>query len=436
MLLKSPLLALIFLICSSILSGTWTALVQLGRTQAKAAFKKNSRLFFFQHVIKSLYKEAKWEGIFFSLTATKHLFQLLFATFAFIFLIFTPPVKEALTSPSGFDSLWLFISAITIIIISLLVDFFANLLSSLSPLVFFKVFSPIASTCLFIFIPITWPLFKLLKLFLPKSFKDKIFSASFQMKDKLLDILHESEISSYFDDHDKKLLLSVASFKDRIAREVMVPRIDITSLSAETTIKDAASEFIKEGFSRIPIHKESVDHVIGTLLYKDVLNAYIQGHNLEEPIETLVKPVLYTPETKKLSLLLQEFRNKQTHLAIVVDEYGGTEGIVTIEDILEELVGEIADEYDFDEEILYSVLPTGEWIVDAKMSIIDINEDLNIDIPQSSDYDTLGGYIFHRAGAIPTPGWRLHHDAFDLEVLSSTERSVEKIRITPHKDGN
>ena len=435
MLIKSPVLALIFLICSSLLSGISTALVQLGRTQAKTAFKKSSHLFFFQHMLKALFKEAKWEGLFFSLTATKHLFQLLFATFAFIFLVFTPPLKEALTSQPTSEGIWLFISALLIILISLLVDFFANLLSSLSPLSFFRVFSPIASTCLLIFVPITWPLFKLLKLFLPKSFKDKIFSASFQMKEKLLDILHESEISSYFDVHDKKLLLSVASFKDRIAREVMVPRIDIFSLSAQTTIKEAADGFIQEGYSRIPIYQESIDQVIGTLLYKDVLNAYIQGHNLNEPIETLIKPVLYTPETKKLSLLLQEFRNKQSHLAIVVDEYGGTEGIVTIEDILEELVGEIADEYDFDEEILYSVLPTGEWIVDAKMSIIDINEDLGIKIPQSSDYDTLGGYIFHRAGAIPTPGWRLHHDDFDLEVLSSTERSVEKVRITPHKEG-
>ena len=434
MLIKSPLLALIFLVCSSILSGTSTALVQLGRTQAKEAFKKNSHLFFFQHILKPLFKEAKWEGIFFSLTTTKHLFQLLFATFAFIFLVFTPPLKEALISQSGYENIWLFISAVLIILISLLVDFFANLLSSLSPLSYFRVFSPIASTCLLLFTPITWPLFKLLKLFLPKSFKDKIFSASFQMKEKLLDILHESEISSYFDVHDKKLLLSVASFKDRIAREVMVPRIDIFSLPAQTTIKEAAGEFIKEGYSRIPIYQESVDQVIGTLLYKDVLNAYIQGYNLDEPIETLVKPVLYTPETKKLSLLLQEFRNKQSHLAIVVDEYGGTEGIVTIEDILEELVGEIADEYDYGEETLFSVLPTGEWIVDAKMSIIDINEDLGINIPQSSDYDTLGGYIFHRSGAIPSPGWRLHHDDFDLEVLSSTERSVEKIRITPHKE--
>lgn len=435
MLTKSPLLALIFLMCCGILSGIATSLAQLGRTQTRTIFKKTAFLFYFQHLLKPLFKERKWEGLFFCLSMTKHLLQLLFATFAFIFLLFTPPLQDALAGSSPYEWFWLIFSALLIIIISLLVDFAANLLSSLTPFAFFKVFSSIASTCLLLSTPLTWPLFKLLKLFLPKSFKEKAFSASFQMKEKLLDILHESEISSYFDVHDKKLLLSVVSFKDRIAREVMVPRIDIFSLPAQATIKEAAEGFVKEGYSRIPIYKESIDQVIGTLLYKDILNAFIQGRDLNEPIETLIKPALYTPETKKLSLLLQEFRNKQTHLAIVVDEYGGTEGIVTIEDILEELVGEIADEYDYDEEILYSILPTGEWIVDAKMSIIDINEDLGIKIPQSSDYDTLGGYIFHRAGAIPTPGWRLHHDAFDLEVLSSTERSVEKVRITPHQEG-
>jgi CBS domain containing-hemolysin-like protein len=140
--------------------------------------------------------------------------------------------------------------------------------------------------------------------------------------------------------------------------------------------------------------------------------------------------VLYTPETKKISQLLQEFRSKQIHLAIVVDEYGGTEGIVTIEDILEELVGEIADEYDINEEVMYSAMPSGGWIVDAKMSILDIDEELGIKIPHSPEYDTIGGYIFHRAGSIPSKGWKIHQDEFGLEILSSNDRSIGKIKIT------
>ena len=210
-----------------------------------------------------------------------------------------------------------------------------------------------------------------------------------------------------------------------------MPRIDVFSLPSETTIEEAAKRFLEEGYSRIPVYKDNVDHIIGVLLYKDVLKTYASSKKLQMPIENLVKPVLYTPETKKISHLLQEFRSKQTHLAIVVDEYGGTEGIVTIEDILEELVGEIADEYDIGEEVLYTSVPGGGWIVDARMTIVDIEEDLGIKLPPSPEYDTIGGYIYHKAGAIPSKGWRIHHEDFDLEILSSDERSIDKIRITP-----
>ncbi|HEY5260013.1 MAG TPA: hemolysin family protein, partial [Rhabdochlamydiaceae bacterium] len=227
-------------------------------------------------------------------------------------------------------------------------------------------------------------------------------------------------------------ILSIASFKDRMAREVMVPRIDVFSLPSDTTLQEAIDHFLKEGYSRIPIYRDTVDHIIGVLLYKDILKHALNRSASQDSIEKLIKPVLYTPETKKISHLLQEFRGKQIHLAIVVDEYGGTEGIVTIEDILEELVGEIADEYDIDQELQFSSLPAGGWVVDAKMGIVDIEEDLGVKIPQSPEYDTIGGYIFHRAGAIPSKGWRIHLDDYDIEVLSSDERSIEKIRITPH----
>ncbi len=118
------------------------------------------------------------------------------------------------------------------------------------------------------------------------------------------------------------------------------------------------------------------------------------------------------------------------HLAIIVDEYGGTEGIITIEDILEEIVGDIADEYDEEKQLLRS-LPDGNWIVDAQMSIFDIEEQLDIQIPQEGDYDTLGGYIFHCAGAIPLRGFVIYQDAFELEVLKSNERAIEKVRVKP-----
>jgi CBS domain containing-hemolysin-like protein len=223
-------------------------------------------------------------------------------------------------------------------------------------------------------------------------------------------------------------------FKDRIAREVMVPRVSIFSLSHETTIEDAATLIYKEGYSRTPVYKDTLDNIIGVLMYKDVLAKYMEHASkgdkaiLQTPISSLVKNVLYTPETKKISHLLQDFRKQQVHLAIIVDEYGGTEGIVTIEDILEEIVGDIADEYD-EEEALFIPLPEGGWLIDARMSILDIEEQLGIEISQDGDYDTIGGYVFHETGMITAKGYIIRKPTFELEVLRSNDRRVEKLRI-------
>ncbi len=251
-------------------------------------------------------------------------------------------------------------------------------------------------------------------------------------------MLKESDFSLKIEPSDAKLLSSFILFKDRIAKEIMVPRINIAALSSKTSLQDSIKLFETENYSRVPVYQETLDHIIGVLLFKDVLKAFSENmeekkKSLQDPVETLIKPVIYVPENKKISHLLQEFRAKQRHLAIVVDEYGGTEGIVTIEDVLEELVGEIEDEYDLDTEKQYWKLPGGDWIVDAKMSILDLEDKLNIHIPPHPDYETIGGYMFHRAGSIPPKGWTIHHDQFILEVLNTTERSIEKIRITLRK---
>src|SRR5579872_4145428 len=438
-LIQSPLLAFLFLCGASLLTGASTALQRIGRFHAQEEFKNITGLRFFQFFLKWSFKEKKWQGIFFTLNFTRLLLQLVYGICAFFFLLSTDPFSHALEAHDhGFqwNILWILTILAITIAASLLIDFLMSLLALIKPRIFLRVLSPIISFLLFICSPFTLLFLKSLKIFIPSHKKEA--TPSFSMREKILEVLHESELSPYLDPNDQKLILSVVSFKERIAREIMVPRIKVFSLSADTTLQDAVKEFLDEGYSRIPVFRDNVDHVIGVLHFKDVLSMYAKAtKNKEEakyfklPIENLVKPVLYTPETKKISVLLQEFRSKQIHLAIVVDEYGGTEGILTIEDILEELVGEIADEYDIEEEVLFSPLPSGGWIVDARMSILDIAEKLNLRIPQSPEYDTIGGYVFHRAGSIPSKGWRIHHDDFDLEVLSSNERSIEKIRITP-----
>lgn len=412
----SPIYALIFLFGSSVISGIFSSIQKLGATQTESYVKKQkglARLFF----VKS-----KREYLSFSLMFAKNFLLICYALSAFSFGIFW----------KSFFQNHLLINSLIVIFIGFFSDFLFRILSLIHPKGYFKITNHIVSFFLLILWPFSITLYKIINLFSPP-IKE---TSSGRMKDKILEILHDSEFAPYFDSNDQKLILSVISFKERIAREVMVPRIDMFTLGADISVKEATKYFATEGYSRIPVYKENLDNIIGTLYYKDLLGIYskfpLVEKELSTPIEQLLKPIVYTPETKKISTLLQEFRSKQIHMAIVVDEYGGTEGIVTIEDILEELVGEIADEYDIGEEALFTILPSGGWIVDAKMTILDIKEELGIEMPQSAEYDTIGGYIFHKAGSIPSKGWRLHQNNFDLEVISSSERSLEKIRITPH----
>jgi CBS domain containing-hemolysin-like protein len=406
----------------------------MGRLQAEEELRKEKSPFFFGHALIFFFTRQLWEGLLFSLSFTKHLMRIAFVAMGF-FLIFE---REAIPSGSiGYLDAPLLLKIAVIFAISLISDFIFSLAGQLRPKFTLRFLSPFSSFVLFLCVPITAPFFWCLRIFLPKYTPGKNASAQFKIRDKVFELLQETELGAYLDANEQKLILSVVSFKERIAREVMVPRINLFCLSHDILLTEAVQNFLKEGYSRIPVYKENVDNVIGVLLYKDILKIYVEAQQnpqlLDMPIDKYVKPVFYTPETKKISHLLQEFRNKQIHLAIIVDEWGGTEGIVTIEDILEELVGEIADEYDIEQQTLYTVLPTGGWIVDAKMSIIDVQEELGVNIPQSPEYDTIGGYVFQRAGAIPTKGWRIHHDDFDLEIMSSSERAIEKIKIIPHE---
>ncbi len=236
-------------------------------------------------------------------------------------------------------------------------------------------------------------------------------------------------------EYDEKLFSALFTFHEKDAREVMVPRINIFALPLNTSIKKAAELTSQEDYSRIPIYRTDLDTIIGFFMYKDLLKIFMQAQKtpslLDEPIEILLKPVIYAPENKKINFLFQDFKKKQSHLAIIVNEYGNTEGLITIEDILEELVGEIKDEYDLEEEKGFWKLPGGSYIVDAQTSIIDIEKKIGIQIPHSPEYETIGGFLFQKAGSIPQKGWSLCLDEFEIEVLISSERRLDKLRLIP-----
>jgi CBS domain containing-hemolysin-like protein len=320
---------------------------------------------------------------------------------------------------------------IDIFALSLLGDFIIRTVTEVTPNKMVKHIFPIVNFCLIISSFCVFPIIRLRASLLAK--KNKEDTGIMLGKRKILEMISESTLNHFFDANNQKILASLITFKERSAREIMVPRVDIFALNAKDNLKSVQKLFLAENYSRIPVYKDNLDNIIGILMYKDVLNLILKRDKeiLDMPVENFVKPVLYSPENKKIPQLFQELKSKQIHMAIIVNEYGGTEGIVTIEDILEELVGEIEDEYDIDEELQYKKIADGSYVLDAKMTILDIEEKIGIKIPSGAEYETVGGYIFYMAGTIPQKGWALHHDDFEMEVIASKERAVEKIRIKP-----
>jgi putative hemolysin len=423
----TPLLltSLIFLLGLFALSCLASALRKLHERDSALALKEIGNIFFFHPVFSFFFPEDDYEGILFSVSAAQTIT-------GFICL-----VSGTLFGYLAGYSLPLVV--ITMIVFYMCSNYIPRIIGSVYPAVTLATSSFISSPFLLLSFPLA-ALFIKISRFSGAHYFEYFDEPMREVKHEIFQILQEAKLSPKLTLHDKKLIESVIYFQNRIAREVMVPRINIFSLDRSTTIREAVKLLEEEGYSRVPVYKDTIDQIAGVLMYKDILTKYIEyqekGNDpaiLEMPIVSIVKPVMYAPETKKISNLLQDFRKKQMHLAIIVDEYGGTAGIVTIEDILEEIVGEIEDEYD-DEEDLFHPLTENVWIVDAKMSIIDAKEQLKISLPQEGDYDTIGGYIFHRAGTIPSKGFTIKLDTIELEVLKSNDRKVEKVKIKRKKE--
>lgn len=407
-----------------------SAFRRIHKRDTKKQMKSLGNLFFYRPFHLYFFPEHEYEGLFFATICGQNVTRFFFAGFSVVFLAHTEMFAQS--------SMLLAIACFGFLLLSVVFgDYLPRIFGIRYPETAIRICAPFSSLFLFLVFPITYLFLKITKSLSRTVYFDHLHEPIAQAKQEIIDIIQKAKLSPTLDAHDKKLIEAVLNFRDRIAREAMVPRVDLFSLSADTSIKEASQLIENEGYSRTPVYKNTVDNVVGVVMYKDILQKYMEyeqsGNNpsiLAAPIETIQKNVLYAPETKKISQLLQEFRKKQVHLAIVVDEYGGTEGIVTIEDILEEIVGDIEDEYDEEEE-LYIPQQDGSWIVDARMNISDVEEQLGVMIPQEGDYDTIGGYIFHAAGAIPSRGFVIHHDDFEMEILRSNERAVEKVRIRP-----
>ncbi|NGX31619.1 MAG: Hemolysin C [Chlamydiae bacterium] len=412
---------ILFLILSLLNVGFSTAVRTLPMTSIKKFFGQYNHLFFYFPIHKRLFQPYEMQSLYF------------FSEWNKSFLIFLYAISSVCAQNTLFSFQLLYQQALAVIalvfILILLQSFIEMLAYRYSKKVLLTI-GPIVSLLYLLTIPLAYLFLKLQLVSLHKMPKKSPHTRKIE---ELLESLKDSKTTSA-DSSEHKLIESVLSLRKTKVREVMQPRIDLFAIEASTLIKDVIKECIEEGYSRVPIYKEELDNIVGVLMIKDILEVIEDKEKLQKPVETLTIKPLFTPESKSIALLLQEFRSKHTHIAIVVDEYGGTKGVVTIEDILEEIVGEIEDEYDIDEDVEFFPLPSGGYVVDSTMSINDIEEKLKIKIPSDGDYDTLGGFVFHRAGIIPEKGFVIETDDFKIEILSSNERKIDKIKlISKHK---
>ncbi len=249
----------------------------------------------------------------------------------------------------------------------------------------------------------------------------------FLSEDGLRFLLHASNEESIIEDEEKEMIASIFEFSDKLVREVMVPRIDVAAVDMDAPMLQALDIILKAGHSRIPVYRDSIDNVQGVLYAKDLLK-YLRDGRTDTPLGKIVRPAYFIPESKKVDELLQELQQRKVHIAVVVDEYGGTAGLVTIEDLLEEIVGEIQDEYDAEEPTVEAV-NTNEYLFDARVPIDEVNKLLGVELPTEGG-DTLGGFIYSRLGKVPALGDRIEFENVLVEVLSISGRRIKQVRAT------
>ena len=243
-------------------------------------------------------------------------------------------------------------------------------------------------------------------------------------------IVEQGSQQGVLEAEEEQMISAVMSLSDSKLHEVMVPRIDIVAIDQDASFDDAVTLVLTEGHSRTPLYKESVDHIVGILYAKDLLRIIAAG-GPRPRLRDIMRPALFVPESQSVDDLLHELQRRRVHMAIVLDEYGGTAGLVTIEDLLEEIVGEIQDEFD-EEEPMKVMVRDGEAILDGRADIDLLGELVNppLELEDDEEYDTVGGFVYHRIGRVPVVGDTVAVDPFKITVIKVIGRRVGKVRVT------
>jgi len=254
--------------------------------------------------------------------------------------------------------------------------------------------------------------------------------AAFLTENELITLLHVSEEQGVIEEQEHDMIHGIIEIGDKSVREVMVPRTDMVAVERSSSLQDIVRVFKQHRHTRLPVFKSDLDHIVGLIHAKDLLLFYTLAGAPEFNIERILRPIQFTPETKKVDELLHEMRIKKVHMMVVVDEYGGTAGLVSLEDLLEEIVGEIRDEYDqAEEEPLKLVSPT-EAVVDARYPMEELNSRLGLGINESDEYDSVGGYVVASLGTIPQPGAQFQGGRAKWKVEQARGNRVEQVRLT------
>jgi CBS domain containing-hemolysin-like protein len=254
----------------------------------------------------------------------------------------------------------------------------------------------------------------------------------FVSEEELLALADQAVQEEVLEAEERQLIEQIIEFGDTIVREVMVPRPDMIAVPADFLVGDVMEVVILNGYSRLPVYRESADDIVGIVYAKDLMRAERDGQ-ADRTVVSLVREAQFVPETKRIAELLPEMQARQFHMAIVIDEYGGTAGLVTLEDLIEELVGEIVDEFDREEPMM-EPLAGGGVRVTARMPIDEVNELLKAELPEG-DWDSVGGLMFHLLGHIPVEGEAVTCDGRELRAERVQGRRIGRVRIGPRFDG-
>ncbi|MCH8807829.1 MAG: HlyC/CorC family transporter [Planctomycetes bacterium] len=247
-----------------------------------------------------------------------------------------------------------------------------------------------------------------------------------RVEQEILEAVSEGEAHGAVDEDAKEMIESVIELHETTVDAIMTPRTEMVTIPADADFAKVRATILEAGHSRVPVYESTVDHIIGVLYAKDLIGL---DPNESFDTRTIIRSVPYVPETKNIDHLLREFRQNKVHIAIVLDEYGGTAGLVTIEDIIEEVIGEIDDEYDRQAPEPIDHIDEDTLEVDARVHVEEINEELRVTLPEDEDYETIGGFVFSTLGKIPATGEEFTHENIHFQIVAAEPRKINRLRI-------